>query len=78
MTISKDLFLATLSMDAYNRGYAEGVPGLGGVGTNLGDAQIIQQSDTRAGSPGVGAGNDTFGWSPANDNTLALCEWRAV
>lgn len=25
MTISKDLFLAILSMDAYNRGYASGM-----------------------------------------------------
>lgn len=29
MTISKELMLAILSMDAYNRGYGEGIGGLG-------------------------------------------------
>jgi hypothetical protein len=33
--ISKELFLAILSMDSYNRGYGEGVSGLGGVGSLL-------------------------------------------
>ncbi|MEM7778320.1 MAG: hypothetical protein AAF732_22290, partial [Pseudomonadota bacterium] len=40
MTISKDLFLAILAMDAYNRGYREGIEGLGGVGAYIGDAKI--------------------------------------
>jgi hypothetical protein len=31
MTISKDLFLAILSMDAYNRGYTQGVGGLSDI-----------------------------------------------
>ena len=30
MTISKDLFLSILSMDAYNRGYTPGIVRLGG------------------------------------------------
>ena len=33
MSISKDLFLAILSMDAYNRGYGEGISGPGDVGS---------------------------------------------
>lgn len=41
---SKDLFLAILSMDSYNRGYGEGIAGLGGVGSFVGSAQIAQQS----------------------------------
>jgi hypothetical protein len=37
MTISdKDLFLAILSMDSYNRGYEPGISGLDGVGTSGG------------------------------------------
>jgi hypothetical protein len=28
MTINRDLFLAILSMDSYNRGYDEGIKGL--------------------------------------------------
>ena len=46
MTISKDLFLAILSMDAYNRGYNEGIAGLGGLGTQIGSATIITDSET--------------------------------
>ena len=33
MAISEDLFRAVLAMDAYNRGYDEGIGGLGGLGT---------------------------------------------
>jgi len=40
MAISKDLFLAILSMDAYNRGYNEGIAGLGGAGAKVGNATI--------------------------------------
>lgn len=40
MAISKDLFLAILSMDAYNRGYGEGISGLGGKGTKIGSTTI--------------------------------------
>jgi hypothetical protein len=41
MTISKDLFLAILSMDAYNRGYGAG---LNLSGTSIGNASISQTS----------------------------------
>jgi hypothetical protein len=56
MTISKDLFLALLSMDAYNRGYEQGIEGLENEGALLGNAKIIRQSDVDPGSPGVDAG----------------------
>lgn len=65
MTVTeRDLFLAILSMDAYNRGYGAGLNdsgvgdanGLGGVGSAIGTATVTRQSDTEAGSAGVAAG----------------------
>ena len=56
--MNRDLFLAILSMDSYNRGYAQSINGLNvelGV-TELGGATIIRQSDVVAGSAGVNAG----------------------
>jgi hypothetical protein len=44
MTISKDLFLSILSLDAYNRGYNPGIAGLydaPGAGTGIGTASIV-------------------------------------
>ena len=50
MTISKDLFLALLSMDAYNRGYGEGISGLSAkAGTLLGSAKIIADANDKEG-----------------------------
>ena len=40
MTISKDLFLSILSMDAYNRGYNPGIANLGDTG-QIGNATIL-------------------------------------
>ena len=43
MSISKDLFLAILAMDSYNRGYDAGVYGLSSApGTKLGQASVTQ------------------------------------
>ena len=45
MAISKDLFLALISMDAYNRGYGAGVEGLADAkDTLLGNASILDTS----------------------------------
>jgi len=55
MTISKDLFLAILSMDAYNRGYALGInlPGNDALGTAIGNATIYKsKGDSEAISAG--------------------------
>jgi hypothetical protein len=41
MAISKDLFLALMSLDSYNRGYGAGIEGLGGAGTQIGNATIL-------------------------------------
>lgn len=50
MTISKELYLAILSMDAYNRGYGAGIAdggkadtdGLGEAGSQIGKQQLRQ------------------------------------
>ena len=45
MTISKDLFLSILSMDAYNRGYNPGIEGLSDApGTIIGNATILNSN----------------------------------
>ena len=41
-----DLMLAILAMDSYNRGYGEGITGLGGLGSHIGDAIISTDSET--------------------------------
>jgi hypothetical protein len=53
MTISKDLFLAILSMDSYNRGYGEGIKL---TGNTIGSATISSQSDIANDSEEVAAG----------------------
>ena len=50
------LMSAILAMDSYNRGYNEGITGLGGLNTLIGNYKIILQSDTLTGSSGVDAG----------------------
>ncbi|UJW73550.1 calcium-binding protein [Rhizobium sp. SL42] len=56
MTMTQDLFMAILAMDSYNRGYNEGIAGLGGEGERIGFATLSSQSDLQAGSEGVAAG----------------------
>jgi hypothetical protein len=65
MTISPDLFLAILSMDAYNRGYAAGIKdgdnndtdGLGdAAGTRIGNATVNHASNSNDNSPEFAAG----------------------
>lgn len=55
MTLSKDLFMSILSMDAYNRGYGAGIDpggdgnGLGGSGQSIGYAQVGDDADDAEG-----------------------------
>ncbi len=53
MTISRDLMLSILSMDAYNRGYNEGITGLGT--SNVGNASVEAMSTSEPGSAEVNA-----------------------
>lgn len=70
MPISKDLFLAILSMDAYNRGYGAGInnegindtDGLGTIGSKIGRATVRDESDVDDGTPSVEAGFYTLAY----------------
>ena len=55
MTISKDLYLAILAMDAYNRGYGVGIGGLGGIGSTIGSTTILTDSETVAATKATAA-----------------------
>ena len=56
MTMSKDLFLSILSMDAYNRGYIPGITGLSDAnGTRIGTATIKDASTSVVDSTEVAA-----------------------
>ena len=50
MAISKDLLLAILSLDAYNRGYEPGISGLGGADSSLGDSlgNVVVKNENRS------------------------------
>jgi len=48
MSISDDLMLAILAMDSYNRGYGERIDGLGGLGSEIGNATLITDSEATA------------------------------
>ena len=64
MTMSKDLFLSILSMDAYNRGYNPGIAGLAETGA-IGNATLIMRADL-----GVPVG-DFAAWQAASFYGLA-------
>ena len=55
--MTKDLFLAILSMDAYNRGYNAGITGLSDeIGTQIGNATISNRASSLPNSPEFAAG----------------------
>lgn len=51
--MNRDLFMAILSMDSYNRGYGISITGMGGRGSKLGTATIGEDATTAL-PPGVG------------------------
>jgi hypothetical protein len=53
--MNRDLFLAILAMDSYNRGYGQGVSGLANSG-HIGNATITRQSNIISDSTEVAAG----------------------
>lgn len=81
MPISKDLFLAILSMDAYNRGHGAGInnegindtDGLGTIGSKLGRATVRDESDVDDGTPSVEAGFYALVEGIAAGDTVIAC-----
>ena len=72
MAISKDLLLAILSMDAYNRGYNPGIADLSDtVGTQIGTATISNRSSSLANSPEVAAGFYAVAYAWNGDTIMA-------
>ena len=55
--MNPDLYLAILAMDAYNRGYGQGVNGLSNApNTQLGETTILTDSIAKLGDAAMGAG----------------------
>ena len=46
MSDQRDLLLAILAMDSYNREYDEGIKGLGGSGSKIGEAELKKLDDS--------------------------------
>src|SRR6056297_2682870 len=66
MTISKDLFLAILAMDSYNRGYA---PGIEVDGDKIGFASIGKDSSSLAGPVDIAEDNGFYAISYSMDQS---------
>jgi hypothetical protein len=79
LTITPELFLAILSMDAYNRGYGAGIKdgggadrdGLGdGIGTRIGTATVSNRSSSLLNSPEFAAGFYALAYTLDTDQTV--------
>lgn len=55
MTIAVELSYAIHALESYDRGYNFGVPGLGGIGSQVGNNTLVMQSVTAPTSPEVSA-----------------------
>jgi hypothetical protein len=73
MALTQDLFMAILSMDAYNRGYGAGIEdetlgsdglpdGLGEAGYRIGDA-VVKDVDLPSGSQAAGFYAVAYDWN---------------
>jgi len=56
MTISKNLLVAILAMDSYNRGYSQGILGLDDPNAQIGPAKFLRQSSVNTNSAEFQAG----------------------
>ena len=70
MTILPNLEYAILALDAYNRGYNEGVPDLGGIGSIVGKWTFVEQSEIAVGSPEVAASFYAAAYQDASGNIV--------
>ena len=70
MRISPELMLAILAMDSYNRGYNQGISGLGGTGTSIGTAVLGTSSNTAERSDAVTASFFAQAYTLASGETV--------
>lgn len=64
MAISKDLFLAILALDSYNRGYNVGVSGLSdNLGTEIGSARISGRPMDPTAAASIGFYATAYDWN---------------
>lgn len=64
MVMSKDLFLAILALDSYNRGYNAGVSGLSdNLGTEIGSARISGRPNDPTAAAAVGFYATAYTWN---------------
>jgi Lipase (class 3) len=70
MTISTELTYAILSLDSYNRGYDQGVLGLGGIDSSIGGYTILMESNTDPQSPEVAASFYADAYQDASGNIV--------
>jgi hypothetical protein len=71
MTTSKDLLLAILAMDSYNRGYGQGIVGLDDPNAKIGTATFLTQSNIIATSAEVASGFYASAYT-LNDSTTVI------
>lgn len=70
MTVSSELSYAILALDSYNRGYDEGVPDLGGLGSMVGSYEFIAQSRIEDEAPEVDASFYAIAYQEASGNIV--------
>ena len=77
--MNRDVFLSLLALDAYNRGYGQGVFLSPNDSTNgqeernrfIGTARVTNQSDEEAGTPGVDAGFYAIAYEWNNETVIS-------
>lgn len=76
---SKDLFLAILAMDSYNRGYDAGLGGLSGAkGIEVGSASVVRASNSLETSEEVKADFYAIAYDVGSDSPEGVAGKRVI
>jgi hypothetical protein len=67
----KDLLLSILAMDSYNRGYDEGIEGLGGLQSQVSAATLVDQSNVSDTSEEVKASFNAAAYTVGSEIVIA-------